>query len=75
MLTPKRLVLTSPRAKKLLWAAVKGNQSLVIVGGSTARRIPSAPGLRRFMGAPGRHVTVEIVPEIRLGARARRWDP
>lgn len=74
-MTSKRLVLSTPRAKKLLWAAVRGDRNIVLVGGIAARTTPSVPALRHFLGSTRQRVTIEVVPEIRRGARARRWEP
>jgi type IV secretory pathway ATPase VirB11/archaellum biosynthesis ATPase len=75
MLTRRRLVLSSPRAKKLLWAAVKGGRNIVIVGGIAPRRTMSVPSLRQFMVGRRQPIIVEVLPERPLGKRAKRWHP
>ena len=75
MLTPKRLVLSTPRTKKLLWAAVNGERNIVIVGGIAPRRTMSVPSLRQFMVGQRQPIIVEVLPERPLGTRAKRWPP
>ena len=75
MMTRKRLVLSSPRARKLLWAAVTGDRNIVLVGDIASRSTPSVPALRRFMGSPRHRVIVEVVPAPRPATRTRRWQP
>ena len=74
MLTPRRLVLSNPRVKKLLWAAVKGNGNIVIDGGIASRRTTSVRSLRQLMRGPRQRVIV-LMPETRMGAQVKRWHP
>lgn len=75
MLTSRRIVLSTPRSKKLLWAAVKGNRNIVIVGGITPRRTVSVPSLRQLMRGQRQRILVEVIAAPPFGAHTRRWGP
>lgn len=74
MLTPRRMVLSNPRVKRLLWAAVKGDRNIVLVGGIASRRTATVPALRQFINGRRQPVIVEVVPAPGLATRTKRWD-
>jgi type IV secretory pathway ATPase VirB11/archaellum biosynthesis ATPase len=72
MLTPKRMVLSNHRCKQLLLAAIKGDQSIVLVGGVGPRTTLSVPSLRQFVRGAERRILIEVTPGIPRRSGATR---